>query len=82
MQVKSILCSCRGCILETVNVTSHPEAACSMPAFVAQRTTQPCTLEAGRALFSRKLIDVVQSILGKQAYIFNEQVRAVQLAFM
>ena len=74
-------CTCRGCILETVNVESHPEAAWSMPAFAAQRSIKPCTMEASRTLLSRKLINVVLSILGKQACIFNEQVSAMQLAF-
>ena len=74
-------CTCRGCILETVNTELHPEAACSMPAFAAQRSTKPCTMEASRALLSRKLTSLVLSILGQQACIFNDQVTAMQLAF-
>ena len=76
-----MLCTCRGCILETVNLKLHPEAAWSMPAFAAHRSKKPCTMEGCRALLSRRLIDVVLSILGKQACIFNEQVSAMQLAF-
>ena len=76
-----MLCTCRGCILETVNLKLHPEAAWSMPAFAAQRSTTPCTMEGCRALLSRRLLNVMLSILGKQACVFNEQVSAMQLAF-
>ena len=80
LEVKSVSCTCRGCILETVDVKVHPEAAWSMPVFAAQRSTKPCTVGASKAILSQEIMDVVLSILDKQACIFNEQVRAVQLA--
>ena len=81
LEVRGVSCTCRGCVLETVDMKSHPEAAWSMPAFAAQRSTKPCTMEACRALLSGKLVNLALSILGKQACIFNDQVNAMQLAF-
>ncbi|CAL5227759.1 g10778 [Coccomyxa viridis] len=63
----------RGCIFPTIHPVNEPFLPTSLEAFAAMRTIWPCTLKACQILLSTKMLNLVVSLLGKGACLFNDQ---------
>ncbi len=76
--VATFVCVDRGCIFPTIHPVNEPFLPTSLEAFAAMRTIWPCTLKACQILLSTKMLNLVVSLLGKGACLFNDQVRLLQ----
>ena len=73
----TLVCVDRGCIFPTIQPINGPVLPASLRAFAAVRADWPCTRKACQILLSTKMLNLVVSLLGKGACLFNDQVQLI-----